>query len=80
MEIEKNGDTRRIRTRLVYLQKYYSARDGLLAEAVLIGDKPYFLISRAANPSHIEIAASVEPSEIETLRPAGSVRLHQYAT
>jgi hypothetical protein len=55
----------------VYLQKYYSARDGLLAEAVLIGGKPYFLISRAANPSHIEIAASVEPSEIETLRPPG---------
>jgi hypothetical protein len=52
----------------VYLQKYYSARDGLLAEAVLIGDKSYFLISRAANPSRIEIAASVEPSEIETLR------------
>jgi hypothetical protein len=54
---------------IIYLQKHYSARDRLLAEAVVIGNKPYYLISRAANPSHIEIASSIEISETETLRP-----------
>jgi len=54
---------------IIYLQKYYSARDRLLAEAALIGGKPYYLISRAANPFHIEIANSIDLSETDMLRP-----------
>lgn len=54
---------------IIYLQKHYSSTDRLLAEAVLIGNKPCYLISREANPSDIEIASSIEISETETLRP-----------
>jgi hypothetical protein len=54
---------------IIYLQKHYSARDRLLAEAVLIGNKPYYLFSRQDNSSHIEIASSIELSETEILRP-----------
>jgi hypothetical protein len=54
---------------IICLQKYYSARDRSLAEAVLIGVKPYYLISRAANPFHIEIANSIDLSETDMLRP-----------
>ena len=55
--------------RTVFLQKHYSAKDGILAEAVLIGGVPYFLVSRATNPSNIEIQASLEFAD-EILKPS----------
>jgi hypothetical protein len=52
---------------IVYVQKYYSAKV-ILAEAVLIGGKPHFLVSRKEKPAEIEIQSSLELDN-ETLRP-----------
>lgn len=58
--------------KISYVQKYYSAKEGVLAEAVLIEGKPYFLISRAKNPSNIEFHTSIE-LPYEVLKPPESI-------
>jgi hypothetical protein len=57
-----------IEKKVVYLQKYCSAKEGLLAESVLIGGRPYFLVSKAKGLSCIEVHSSLELAE-EVLKP-----------
>lgn len=66
---EKNGlckkedqdeQAKKIEKNTVYLQKCYLATKGVLAEAVFIGGKPCFLVSRKEKPCYIEIQASIE--------------------
>jgi hypothetical protein len=65
---EEDKEEDKVKKRTIFLQKHYSAKDGLLAEAVLIGDVPYYLISRATDPSNIEIQSSLEFAD-EILKP-----------
>ena len=65
---EQGEQQEEIKKKIVYVQKYYSAREGILAEAVLIGCKPCFLVSRKEKPSFIEIQNSLELTD-EILKP-----------
>lgn len=67
---EEEGEEKKKRTN--YVQKYYSAKDGILAEAVLIGGAPYFLVSRAKDPSNIKIHTLLE-LPYEVLKPPESI-------
>jgi hypothetical protein len=68
---EQGEQQEEVKKKIIYLQKYYSAREGILAEAVLIGGKPCFLVSRKEKPSFIEIQSSLELTD-EILKPCES--------
>jgi hypothetical protein len=69
---EDTKDKEEKKKRTSYVQKYYSAKYGILAEAVLIEGMPYFLLSTAKDPSNIEIHTSLE-LPYEVLRPPESI-------
>ena len=60
---EEAEDTRKP----LYLQRYHLG--GFLAEAAIIGNEPVFLISRASNPSKIEVVDEIEYNDDEVLKP-----------
>jgi len=71
-EVTKQEQQEDEKKKETFVQKYYSTKNGILAEAVLIGGAPYFLVSTAKDPSNIAVHPSLE-LPYELLKPPESI-------